>query len=214
MPPLSTFKTVPEAVFPQKQNKTGAGFCLFWFSSEVSVVGRRPRLRRRRAAPGLRGPSASQPRRPGGSHALSRLHCRRRTGPGWGLPEHTASQSEARTHEFPPRFGTPRANPTSGPPSRGGRRQAPASRLPPFPRGLPLSGLARQLRSRGPDAAKRPGRAGSHRKDARARGGSEVIKGKEPAAGGSGRFSCFGRCCLVCGPLEGRSLEGRRCRPQ
>lgn len=52
------------------------------------------------------------------------------------------------------------------------------------------------------------------RKNARALGGAEVIKGKEPAAGGSGRFSCCGHCCLGFGPPEGCSLEGRRCRPQ
>lgn len=83
----------------------------------------------------------------------------------------------------------------------------------PHPRG-PLRALTWTQRRGGPGAAKRPGSAGSRRKNARARGGGEVIKGKKPAAGGSGRFGCSGSCCLVFGPLEGRYLEGRRCRPQ
>lgn len=103
--------------------------------------------------------------------------------------------------------------PTCGPPSRGGRRER-SLPPPPPPLRAPLGRRAGPLRRGRSGAAKRPGRTGSRRKDARALGGGEVIKGKEPAAGGSGRFSCSGRCCLAFGPPEGRSVEGRRCRPQ
>lgn len=66
-------------------------------------------------------------------------------------------------------------------------------------------------------AAKHPGRTRSRRKVACARGGSgggEVIKGSEAVAGGSGRFVGALFCCLGFGLLEGRSREGRRCRPR
>lgn len=73
---------------------------------------------------------------------------------------------------------------------------------------------AQPLSRRRLGAAKHPGRTRSRRKGARVRGGSEVIKGSEPAAGGSGRFVGALFCCLVFGLLEGRSREGRRCRPR
>lgn len=105
--------------------------------------------------------------------------------------------------------------PETGEPRPGGAEGASAQRPPsPPPPRAPLGRPAQRRRPGRSGAAKRPGRAGSRRKDARALGGGEVIKGKEPAAGGSGRFGCCRRCCLASGPPEGRSPEGRRCRPQ
>lgn len=98
-------------------------------------------------------------------------------------------------------------------PALAGREARALALPPPAPPRAPLR-LPAGPRRGSSGAAKRPGRAGSRRKDARALGGGEVIKGKEPAAGGSGRFGCSGRCCLASWPPEGRSLEGRRCRPQ
>lgn len=100
-----------------------------------------------------------------------------------------------------------------GPALMGREAQAPPLFLPvPSPRGRPSAAS----RGRSVAAARAPQSdlGEPRRKNARALGGGEVIKGKEPAAGGSGRFSCSGRCCLGLGPPEGRLLEGRRCRPQ
>lgn len=80
---------------------------------------------------------------------------------------------------FPPRPEAPREA-TCAPPSRGGGRKHLPPALP-----SPPPEVAPRRRS-GPQSNLGEPR----RKDARALGGGEVIKGKEAAAGGSGRFSC------------------------
>ena len=203
MPRLSTFDFL--------HNKKKWRRALFTLAPlETSVLGqRRPDL-----AAGWRLESAGTratredsacPARPPSSPLSSAVP--RSSGPGAGgrRPERVASQSPLGTLGPAP---APGANPLATRP--GG---AAGTRPPPLapPAIHPPQGPQRRG---GSGAAKRPGRAGSRRKDARALGGSEVIKGKEPAAGGSGRFSCSRRCCLVFALLEGRSLVGRRCRPQ
>lgn len=138
----------------------------------------------------------------------------RREGARGAAGARAASQSRAGTQGLARESGASRANPLAGRALAGREARALTPHAsPPSPR-APLRRRAGPGRRGRSGAAKRPGRVGSRRKDARALGGGEVIKGKEPAAGGSGRFSCGGRCCLAFGPPEGRSLEGRRCRPQ
>lgn len=134
------------------------------------------------------------------------------------LPAREGGGQRARRHKADRKRGVlesrprgSRATPRAARPSGAGGARPPPLAPPPLPSPPLRPGLRRRGCSR---AAKRPGRAGSRRKDARALGGGEVIKGKEPAAGGSGRFSCSRLCCLVFGPSEGRSLDSRRCRPQ
>lgn len=180
-----------------------ASFCLFWPRSKPASPGRAAPTSRpycssirgdardaRGLGPPARPRSATRPglTRPGSParRARSSVTKRRRDAEVRAQPE-----------------GAPAEPLTTRPLGSGGARPPPFAPPPlPSPR---RPGPQRRGRSR---AAKRPGRAGSRRKDARALGGGEVIKGKEPAAGGSGRFGCSRRCCLVRAPLEGRSLDG------
>lgn len=187
--------------------KNGGELCLLWPRSKPASSGRgaqtsRPdgdssprerarHARTRPAPPGCPGARCPPPT-PGAA------------GPG---RERVASQSPVGTLGPSPKPRAPGANTLAALPSRTAGARTLYLAPPPLP---PPQGPQR----RGLGAAKRPGRAGSRRKDARALGGSKVIKGKEPAAGGSGRFSCSRRCCFVFALLEGRSVVGRWCRPQ
>lgn len=161
-----------------------ASFCLFWPRATASV-------RRRRL--GHSQVSALRPLCPVPSPVP----------PGGGGPG-------TRRHKAPAERGVYRLQAQRV--GREGRRLL--SRL-----GPASAGRDRQACRRWLGAAKHPGRSRSRRKVARARGGSgggggEVIKGSEAVAGGSGRFVGALFCCLGSGLLEGRSREGRRCRPR
>lgn len=124
------------------------------------------------------------------------------TVPGPGRTQSAASQSAA---------GTPRPSRTRRRAALAGWREdaspsaaAPLGRLSPASAGLALPPSGGRLGV----AAKHPGRTGWRRKDARARGGGEVIKGSGPAAGGSGRFAGAVLCCLGFG-LPGGAFSGR-----
>lgn len=157
--------------------------------------------RQRRTSPGRAG--CREPA------ALRRQSSRGQDGPARGraAAEHAASQSRrnarVRSEEAPGRHAAAR------PPGRAARAPPPRPPGPsPGERPPPPVGAAASRQLVPQSVLGEP-----RRKDAGALGGGELIKGKEPAAGGSGRFSCPWRCCLGFGPPEGRSLEGRRCRP-
>lgn len=199
-----------------------ASFCLSWLSSkqasgaetrcprlgsEAPVGEDAPRLQTR-VWPGparLRGvprPSAFHP-------ALRATTQGAAAGTDGGRRRRRRRQS-ARRHKVEPE----RSDSRRGPERPHGAGAASTSSLPscPLPRGTPsAAGRGRSV------AATREPQSDlgePRRKSARALGGGEAIKGKEPAAGGSGRFSCSGSCCLGLGPPEGHLQEGRRCRPQ
>lgn len=204
-----------------------ASFCLFWLSSKQAFGARThcPRLSSEaqvggRAAAADEGfarpdPAAGRPTAPRrfvgpSAPRLSALQrAREAEGDGRSAPGVTDSNWDARI----PAEARSAPGTLLRPALMGREAQAPPPFLPVHsPRGRPSA--ARRGRSVAAARSPQSDLGEPRRKYARALGGGEVIKGKEPAAGGSGRFSCSGRCCLGLGPLEGRFLEGRRCRPQ
>lgn len=125
---------------------------------------------------------------------------------GGGQRRDRARRHKARLERSESRRGAPG---THLQPALTGREAG--GRLPPVPSGpLPARRPSTARRGRSVAAAQAPQSVlgEPRRKDARALRGGEVIKGKEPAAGGSGRFCCSRSCCLGFGPPEERSLKG------
>lgn len=194
-----------------------ASFCLFWLSSKQASGAETHRLRLNSEAqvgedaPRLQTRVLPVLARLRGVHATTQGAA---AGTGGGrrrrqiARRHKVELERSDSRRGPERPGN---RPAARPHGAGG---ASTSSLPscPLPRGSPSA--AGRGRSVAATRAPQSDLGEPRRKNARALGGGEAIKGKEPAAGGSGRFSCSGSCCLVLGPLEGRLLEGRRCRPQ